>query len=188
MARVKFTAATIESIRPASKRVDYFDATLRGFGLRVTPTGAKTWFYWYRLPTGKARRWTIGRYGRADKGGLALATAREKARIAAGKLIDKGHDPAAAKSEQRRLKVVSDLATEYMNLHAKPSKKTWERDQWILDKDVLPTLGHVPVRNVTRQHIQQLLDPIRDPKGRNAWARRSESRPNAARKVGHPRA
>ena len=59
MARVKFTAATIESIRPASKRVDYFDATLGGFGLRVTPTGAKTWFYWYRLPTGKARRWTI---------------------------------------------------------------------------------------------------------------------------------
>jgi integrase len=168
MARIKFTAATIESIKPTSVRVDYFDATVRGFGLRVTPTGAKTWFYWYRLPTGKARRWTIGRYGKDDKGGLALGTAREKARIAAGKLIDKGDDPAAAKSEQRRLKVVSDLAVDYMNLHARPSKKTWSRDQWILDKDVLPTLGHVPVRDVTRQRIQQLLDPIRDPNGRNA--------------------
>ena len=151
MARIRFTAATIESIKPTCRRVDYFDATLRGFGLRVTPTGAQTWFYWYRLPTGKARRWTIGRYGKDDKGGLALATAREKARIAAGKLIDKGEDPAAAKSEQRRLKVVSDLAIDYMNLRARPSKKTWQRDQWILDKDVLPMLGHVPVRDVTRQ-------------------------------------
>src|SRR5439155_1947895 len=86
MARMRFTAATVESIKPTSRRVDYFDATLRGFGLRVTPTGAKTWFYWYRLSTGKARRWTIGRYGKDDKGGLGLATAREKARIAAGKL------------------------------------------------------------------------------------------------------
>ena len=111
---------------------------------------------------------TIGRYGKDDKGGLSLATAREKARVAAGKLIDKGDDPAAAKSEQRRVKVVRDLATEYMTLHARPSKKTWRRDQWILDKDVLPTLGDVPVRDVTRQHIQRLLDPIRDPEGRNA--------------------
>jgi hypothetical protein len=54
MARIKFTAATIDAIRPTDKRVDYFDATLQGFGLRVTSTGAKTWFYWYRLPTGKA--------------------------------------------------------------------------------------------------------------------------------------
>jgi integrase len=83
-------------------------------------------------------------------------------------LIDKGDDPAAAKSEQRHVKVVRDLATEYMTLHARPSKKTWRRDQWILDKDVLPTLGNVPVRDVTRQQIQRLLDPIRDPEGRNA--------------------
>ena len=55
-----------------------------------------------------------------------------------------------------------------MTLHAKPFKKSWRRDEGILDRDVLPILGQMPVRDVTRHYIQRLLDPIRDPNGRNA--------------------
>ena len=64
-------------MRPAAQRVDYWDASTSGFGLRVTPTGVKSWFYWYRVNRRQAKRWTIGRFPQ-----MTLATARDKPRNA----------------------------------------------------------------------------------------------------------
>ena len=51
-----FTAEGVKALKPAATRVEYWDARLTGFGLRVTPRGAKTWFYWYRQGHVKRRQ------------------------------------------------------------------------------------------------------------------------------------
>src|SRR2546430_8856865 len=46
---------------PKAGRVEYFDTHLRGFGLRVSASGAKSWFVMFRpRGAGKLVRETIG--------------------------------------------------------------------------------------------------------------------------------
>ena len=59
----------------AAQRMDYHDAALPGFMVRVTPNGVRTFAVWYRVRgSGEARRLTIGRVGT-----ISLADAREAA-------------------------------------------------------------------------------------------------------------
>src|SRR5437764_1404598 len=58
-----------------SRRVEYFDRILPGFGLRVAEGGRKTWFVMYRVG-GKKVRETIGTLSTIPN----VADARNKAR------------------------------------------------------------------------------------------------------------
>src|SRR4051812_37462703 len=72
--RRKLTSKTIEHLKaPGPKRLDVWDTVLQGFGVRVSPTGRKTWFVMVR-PGGHPARVTIGTYP-----AISLADAREQA-------------------------------------------------------------------------------------------------------------
>jgi integrase len=134
-----------------------------GFGLRITPSGVKTWFYMYRINGKRLRRWTVGRYP-----ALSLADAREKVRVAVGRLAKDGSDPAAEKVGERAARTVNDLAAEYLAKHAKVKKSSWAADAWQLKKDILPAWRHRLVKHIKRADVVALLDTIADPMGRNA--------------------
>jgi hypothetical protein len=59
MAVVKFSARNIATLPVLAQRVDYVDASLRGFLLRVSPTGNRSFGVTYYLG-GRVRRYTIG--------------------------------------------------------------------------------------------------------------------------------
>src|SRR5690625_7491715 len=59
-----------------SERVEYFDSVVSGLGLRVTPTGYRSFFYRYRF-NGKIKRYTIGKF---DPPALTVAKARNEAK------------------------------------------------------------------------------------------------------------
>ncbi len=51
----RITKRTVDDARPdPSHRIYLRDDELKGFGLTVTPTGAKSYFVEYRLPGGRA--------------------------------------------------------------------------------------------------------------------------------------
>src|SRR4051794_20764098 len=90
----------VAALKPAGKAVTYYDDTLTGFGLRIRPTGATSWFVEYRPGAGgrgvTKRRMVIGT--------LATLTP-EKAREAAERLLARvklGADPAAERSNARK--------------------------------------------------------------------------------------
>jgi len=73
LARNPLTELAIRKAKPAEKRYDLFDASVRGLGLRVATSGTKSWFIMRRVK-GRMLRSTFGRYPE-----LTLAEARLKA-------------------------------------------------------------------------------------------------------------
>jgi len=44
----KLTKRVVDTIKPGDSRVIYYDTELKGFGLKVSPAGARTWCVEYR--------------------------------------------------------------------------------------------------------------------------------------------
>ncbi|MEQ1729848.1 MAG: Arm DNA-binding domain-containing protein, partial [Vicinamibacterales bacterium] len=83
--RLKFIDRTIQSLKPSDTRVQYWDESLPGFGMRISPAGRKspngrkTWIVMYRRPNGSAVRLKLGSYP-----AVGLAAARLKAKTYLG--------------------------------------------------------------------------------------------------------
>jgi integrase len=155
MPRIKMTARTVDALRPpGSGQIDYWDAGNPGFGLRVSAGGRKTWVAMYRHRNAK-RRLTLGTYPV-----LSLADAREKAAKAHHLVQYDGVDPAAAKHADRAAKTFQELALDYLERYAKRKKRSWRKDEAILQQNVLPGLGRRKAKDITRGDIIGVLEDI----------------------------
>ena len=103
MPRIKLTKSAIDDLPTPSSDLVYWDATLPGFGVKVTPKGRKVFIVLYRTGGGgsKLRKYTIGPYGR-----VTLHQARLAAQKVFAAKLD-GRDPAAEKRESKR-RIVAD--------------------------------------------------------------------------------
>jgi integrase len=150
----KLTALFVDSVEaPQSGQVDYWDAQVRGFGLRVSFGGKKSWTVMYRH-NGRLRRMTIGTYptlGLAD----ARTEAARKLRAAAV-----GEDPAREKQDARRADTFADLAKIYIEKHAKPMKRTWKEDQRKIDRNLLPRWKNLKPIEIRRRDVITLIEAI----------------------------
>ena len=64
MAKQKLTKSVVERLAPADADYVAWDAELPGFGVRVKPSGVKSYIVQYRnRKTGASRRKTIGQHG-----------------------------------------------------------------------------------------------------------------------------
>jgi len=95
----KLTKRTVDAMRATDTRFIVWDTDLPGFGLRVEPTGRKTFVARYRAGggrTGALRQATIGRYGP-----LTTDEARRKAKRLLG-LAAGGGDPVGEKRQAQK--------------------------------------------------------------------------------------
>lgn len=152
---MKLTDRQIKNLKPKPERYEIWEG--RGFGIRVFPSGIKSWVYMYRFD-GKAKRITFGNY---PKMSVAVAHAAFGKALAD---LEKGIDPGAAmvnfNREDRAAPTVGALASEYLEKWAKPRKRSWEEDERMLTKDVLPHIGKQKAKNITRRDIVTLLDKV----------------------------
>ncbi|MBT3305938.1 MAG: site-specific integrase [Alphaproteobacteria bacterium] len=100
-----------------------WDDTVPGLGVRIYPTGKKSFVLSYRA-AGRKRLMVLGRYG-AD---LTLDQARDKARKLRVK-VREGEDPAEAKRREAQGQTFGDLIGAYIERHAKVHKRTWPADE-----------------------------------------------------------
>jgi integrase len=154
MPRMTMTDRSIKALqgRPGFS-VDYFDARLPRFAMRITEKGNKSWIILYRHG-GRLRRMTLGPYP-----AVSLADARELAK-AAFHLVAAGRDPATEKHTNREAPTFAELAQEYMERHAKVRKRErcWREDQRLINREFLPRWRHWKAQDVKRRDIQELLD------------------------------
>ena len=85
----RLTKRTVDALaKPAEGQDFLWDGEIRGFGVRVVPSGLKTFVVQYRNTEGKSRRIKIGRFGI-----MTVEEARELAKVKLGRVAD-GIDPA----------------------------------------------------------------------------------------------
>jgi integrase len=96
-AKEKLTDRRLKTLKPADKPYEIMDSDVRGLGIRVMPSGVKSFILFRRFAGSKnPARSSLGTYGE-----MSLAQAREKARDW-NALVKKGIDPAIEEERQRR--------------------------------------------------------------------------------------
>ncbi len=150
-----FTDRYINGLKAKQSRYEVWEG--KGFGIRVTPRGVKS-FVWVYHFQGQPRRMTLGKYP-------ALSLRQARADLAAAQIkLDEGRDPGkelvAGRDAERQAETVQELGEKYIRLYAKPKKRTWAEDERILKKDVYPHWGRKKARNITQQNIVSRLDEI----------------------------
>jgi integrase len=154
MAKQKLTKSAIERLAPADADYVIWDAELPGFGVRVKPSGVKSYVVQYRnRKTGASRRKTLGQHGPL----LTFHKARERARIVLADAL-KGNDPIADDRAVHAAPTVKDLAADYLKQHAEPKKRprSIKNDRSMLDRIILPRLGSKKVSAVQMRDIHVL--------------------------------
>lgn len=157
----KLTIRSVASAKPSDRDILVWDDELRGFGLRVKPSGIKSYLIQYRNQHNESRRLTIGRHGV-----VSPEEARRKARKLLGQVQD-GSDPATERKDARSAPTVADLAERFMKEHANVKKRasSAQMDAINLRLHVLPSLGRKKVATVTRTDITSLHHAMRDRPG-----------------------
>ena len=139
------------------KDQSYFDEVLQGFGIRVWPSGQKTYFAMARA-RGRKRRVTIGRHG-----AFTPEQARQKARTILADLSE-DKDPTSEKDRLRKAPTMETLCErfieDYVPMHCKPSTaKEYKRS---VDLFILPHMKYDLIADVTRADVVALHHGLRD--------------------------
>ena len=149
LAQQPLTELAIRKAKPADKRYDLFDASVRGLGLRVATSGTKSWFMMRRF-NGRMIRTTFGRYPE-----VPLALARLKA---PNILADMADGQTAGQRKTDLFRVVLD---EWLKKDQAQNKSGYQVGV-AMYKHALPAFGSMPVASITKRDVNRLIDKIVD--------------------------
>jgi integrase len=155
----RLTKKILDGLMPKSQDVFAWDSEIRGLGVRLKPSGTKTFFLQYRNKSNRTRRLVIGPYGV-----LTVELAREMARERLVEVI-KGEDPSAERKAARNAYTVADLCSWYLleaesgrllSRKRRPIKaSTLTRDRTCIEKHIAPLIGHHVLQGLTRSDVQK---------------------------------
>jgi integrase len=146
---------------PGRKERFIRDDVVRGLGLRVTASGAKSFVFEARIK-GRPRRLTL-----APWPDLTVVLARQRA-IEIRAAMARGEDPIAGAEAARRELTFEGLKTSYLERHARPHKRSAWQDENTLRRYVPTSWNGRRVSDVTRADIARLHSKIGGAHGRYA--------------------
>jgi integrase len=162
----KLTKRLIDATGPrASGDVFVWDEELRGFGLRVKPSGIKAFLLQYRNRSGRSRRYQLGRYGV-----LTVDEARQAARLALA-AVARGDDPAEQRAADRAAITVAELCREYLDKAERglilgrgtrrPKRQsTLYVDRGRIERHIIRLLGNRSVKDLTTRDLTGFLEDV----------------------------
>lgn len=149
--RAKFTKGYVDKVRPAAKDDFHWDTDVKGFGLRITPTGKVTFVVQGRVEgSGKEARITIGAYGvfTVDQ---ARDIAREHLRT-----MRKGGDPRAIKKQDEAMKVtLRQVADAYFDRPGQPLRESTKAEMNRHVDKVFAKWADKPIASITIEDCRQ---------------------------------
>ena len=150
----------VDATPPSEKDVYVWDSELKGFGLKVSPAGRKTYIVQYRIGgrKGRTRRFTIGKHGT-----LTAEQARKAAKEALGQ-VSLGKDPASERDKIRGGYLTSDLLDKFdaEHIEVKLKPKTQEDYRRNITIHIKPKIGHMLIHQVTREDMMKLHHAMRE--------------------------
>ena len=154
--RAKLTERQVASLKAGTRDKFCWD-TVPGFGVRVKPSGAKSFVLWYRTGAGTKRLYTVGS---ADA--FKVEQARREAQEWLVK-IRRGADPVAVRKKARQAKTISELCDKYLKEHVEPNNKprTAKEVRRIVERRIRPKLGRVAISDLTRARVKEWHQKMR---------------------------
>ena len=174
----KITKRSVSALRPNSEGTDVFlwdagDGALKGFGVRVKPSGAAAYFVQYRNKEARTRRLVVGKVGTLTP---------DEARTLAGdalKAVAKGGDPSAERHAVRGAISVAELCDLYLaDAKGRVKASTLAMDKSRIETHVKPLIGRLTVRSLTSADIERMKASI--VAGKTAKPRKEKGRGGAA--------
>jgi integrase len=149
---VKITKRSVDALKPAAERYTVWDTEIAGFGVRVAPSGKKTYVLKYRVGGGRAARVRWGSIG--AHGAITPDQARDLAREWAADVAG-GGDPAGDRLDKRQAPTVSKLLDDYISRHVekKNKAKTISDVKRLVERVIRPALGKLKVADVTTADV-----------------------------------
>lgn len=160
---VKLTDKFVKAIEPTDKPQKFADE--KGLYLFVTPHGAKSWRYDYRIG-GKRSTITFGKYP-----DVTLANARKKHLEARAKLANGGHpaqEKKVQKLERQNLQgnTFNDVAKLWFDSKSARRSQVWRDTHTLyLRRDLSPFIGTLPLAEITSETLLAVLEKCRDRSG-----------------------
>lgn len=161
----KITKRMVDSLPSSPEReLSIMDDAIRGFGVRVKPSGGAAYFVRYKLQSGAERRLVLGKVGT-----LAPEEARKlaRAKLAA---VAAGADPSAERREARAVHTVAELCDLYLEAaHAglvttrfrRPKRpSTVAIDVGRVERHIKPLIGRERADALSRSAVQRMADAI----------------------------
>lgn len=164
---MKLTKRTVDAIETSTRAFIVYDSELKGFGIRIWPSGKRVWIVEYR-PTGSGASASKRRISYKSQAVITAEDARNWAKQQLGE-IAKGADPARQRSAKRKeltIRQVIDLweksapAGKYGPLKKRTISNTMGR----LRAHAVPLLGSRLISEVTVRDVERFLKAVTDGK------------------------
>ena len=152
----KLTKRTIDATEPQATEFFLWDEGIPGFGLRVMPSGRKSFVVQFRAGR-RARRMSLG-----PSTVLTCDQARTRA-ITIIAAVKNGEDPAADRAAKRNAATVNDLADRFDKEHIAVRLKASTAKEYRsnLKRFILPALGRLAVPEITRADVAKFHHDLR---------------------------
>jgi integrase len=152
----RLTKRVVDELAPANRPTIIYDTELKGFGVRVMPSGSKAWIVEFR-PNGGGRKVPTKRMTLGQTTTLNADEARKAARdiLAAVRL---GQDPARERTLNRETPTVREFVERYLAEEAEPKLKpgTMSNYRIYFRKHVTPEIGATKINAVSPGNIAKL--------------------------------
>jgi integrase len=152
----RLTELGIRKLKPKAAPYLIWDALQHHLAIRVTPSGARAWKCVYSFH-GRPRWLHLG-----DAGAIGLADARTLA-AEAMLAVARGQDPAAERKAQRSAGTFSELASRYVEEHAKKANRSWQQADRLVRRYALPYWGKLQASTISRADVKTMMRRIEAP-------------------------
>jgi integrase len=159
-------AVARKALPPVRGQTLLWDSEVKGFALRLTPGGAKSFILDYRAE-GRQRRITLGAWP-----DWTVAAARQTAKDMKRE-VDLGHDPMGERQAQREAPTVLELWERYSIEHLPRKAVRSQADERVMwTKIILPRFGKMKVSLITHDDVDALHRDITEIRGTPVRANR----------------
>jgi len=146
----KISDAFVKGAKTNRQQAIFWDTEVKGFGLRVTAGGAKTFIFQYGYH-GRKRRGRIGGYR-----DWSVEAARREAK-SLKKRVDRGEDPFGERAAHRLAETVSDLCDRYEKEHLPKKREASQTDdKRMIERFIKPELGKEKIKDIRFADIDRL--------------------------------
>jgi integrase len=160
----KLTKRIVDDAEPRAAAFFIWCSELKGFGLRVHPSGGRTYYVDYRNRDGGRKRMKLG-----DHGKITCEEARKLAMQTLGAVVG-GDDPLTERQTRRNSLTVKELCADYIAAAEKgliagkggrPKKgSTLAEDRGRINRHIVPLLGRKLVVDLTRADVTKFMRDV----------------------------